>query len=1152
MKPLRLLPGLAVLLLCANFSLAQTTTYYEVWRSETSSLAAADYIRDKDGRAVSSWLTGTRFVDSTAAPGIVYHYWVRAITASMVMTDWSTDQHYGGNYTPYPAIKGLLKLLCPIKAKRNERLTPVRITLETQKVDCLGDESFGAANTVTHDFRVVLFEDDETTWPLADHIFERAFYAQTQLGASTVLSLSADRLVDPSFYEDWRLLNQAAELRAVAELCRIRPYADPRDGDKPKWRPFLTNPLQTPIVSVQIVDALDSLPPAWESPPASTANGILLTWETQNGKTTEFSDAATGVCIPLPVIVEQPQHQSVPVGSTAMFTVYATNHAPLAYQWFKDGVPLIGQTATNLVIANATNSDVGGYSVVITNNAGAVTSVVAVLTVVAHQGGQNDGWVMWPVEVGGNGHWYKAVNNTNKLCWNAAQALAQAQCGYLATITSSNENAFVFNLINDDRFWWYYGAGQGPWIGGRNAGGWSWVSGETWDYSNFAANEPTESDSRALFYNMTGDPHPSPTWGDAIDCEYYNSSSYVIERDAAPSSLSCGLVAYYPFDGNANDASGNTNHGAAHNVIWTTGRSGGAVRFQSTSGHSSYIYVENSSSLDVVRSFSASFWVKPDSHQVTDFPTLFHKHDGETSQYEVDLYGSSPGTKIIRCVFAPDRGDRRGSQFLLDNQWNHVAIIFDGSRIAFYVNGIKDYDQPRTEQLVSVNWGLGFGVDNIDFSNWQFTGELDEVRLYNRALSVAEIAELAGVALPGNPELALIPTGLTPTTTAFQNVADQSFTVRNTGSNTLAYAITTSAPWLTVAPNSGSSSGEADLITVSYDTERLPAGEYSGEIIVTAPGATNSPQTVDVHLTVTNSATLVEALDWPGQEWTASGPAPWAGQVFISNDAQDAARSGPIDDDQQSLLETTVTGPGTLRWWWKVSSESGWDHLRFHFRGEAQFGISGERDWEERSFYVPPGTHAVQWGYSKDRSGSDGQDAAWVDQITFEPSTGLTIVSAPQPQISYEGSAALFSVLARGDQPITYQWRQQRGDGTNTLAGATEPSLLLTNLTPADAGYYFVTVSNVAGVTNVGATLAVRPLPPFEMNSMGQESFGGGFVYRFWVRTPPGADSVRIEVSSNLVTWTPIYTNPTPAPEFLFGEPAVSNQVQKFYRAVAR
>jgi hypothetical protein len=63
-------------------------------------------------------------------------------------------------------------------------------------------------------------------------------------------------------------------------------------------------------------------------------------------------------------------------------------------------------------------------------------------------------WVQWDVSSGGNGHWYKPVPGFPGLTWTFANELAQAEGGYLATITSAEENAFVFSLVaNDPQYW---------------------------------------------------------------------------------------------------------------------------------------------------------------------------------------------------------------------------------------------------------------------------------------------------------------------------------------------------------------------------------------------------------------------------------------------------------------------------------------------------------------------------------------------------------------------------------------------------------------------------------------------------------------------------------------------------------------------------
>ena len=56
-------------------------------------------------------------------------------------------------------------------------------------------------------------------------------------------------------------------------------------------------------------------------------------------------------------------------------------------------------------------------------------------------------WVQWDVSSGGNGHWYKPVPGFPGITWTLTNELAQAEGGYLATITSAAENAFVFSLV---------------------------------------------------------------------------------------------------------------------------------------------------------------------------------------------------------------------------------------------------------------------------------------------------------------------------------------------------------------------------------------------------------------------------------------------------------------------------------------------------------------------------------------------------------------------------------------------------------------------------------------------------------------------------------------------------------------------------------
>ena len=98
----------------------------------------------------------------------------------------------------------------------------------------------------------------------------------------------------------------------------------------------------------------------------------------------------------------------------------------------------------------------------------------------------------------------------------------------------------------------------------------------------------------------------------------------------------------------------------------------------------------------------------------------------------------------------------------------------------------------------------------------------------------------------------------------------------------------------------------------------------------------------------------------------------------------DCARSGSAGDDEQSWLQTTVSGPGTLSFWWKVSSEGDCDHLECWVDGVRRDLTSGEEDWAQKTYTITgAGTHTIQWRYQKDGSSSEGSDCGWVDEVQW-------------------------------------------------------------------------------------------------------------------------------------------------------------------------
>ena len=309
-----------------------------------------------------------------------------------------------------------------------------------------------------------------------------------------------------------------------------------------------------------------------------------------------------------------------------------------------------------------------------------------------------------------------------------------------------------------------------------------------------------------------------------------------------------------------------------------------------------------------------------------------------------------------------------------------------------------------------------------------------------------------------------------------QNV---SFSVTATGSAPLNYQWRKGGANLIGATNAA--------LTLS-NVQTNQAGNYA-VVITNAYGSITSS---NASLTVVPQLTLAEALDTTNLTWTTGGSAGWSGQTINTHDGTDAAQSGLITDNQESWIQTTVTnGPGTLTFWWKVSSESTYDYLEFSVNGVLQSGrISGEVNWQQQTFSLAAGTQTLKWRYMKDSTASSGQDKGWVDQVSFVPiaPTPPAITVQPASQTVSVGQNVSFSVTATGSAPLSYQWRRA---GTN-LVGATGSTCSLGIARADQAGSYIVVVSNAAGsVTSAPpAMLTVSAASPGTVVAWGDNSNG--------------------------------------------------------------
>ncbi|MBU0518706.1 aryl-sulfate sulfotransferase, partial [bacterium] len=148
-------------------------------------------------------------------------------------------------------------------------------------------------------------------------------------------------------------------------------------------------------------------------------------------------------------------------------------------------------------------------------------------------------------------HYYEAISVPDGISWDEANLLSSNSGGYLATVTSQAENDLIFDLVDDPSYWYQRDGGiqNGPFFGGfqldgsvEPAGGWRWISGEDFMYTNWGQNQPsnTNNDQNRVFFGGT-ETNRTSTWSD-ISKNISLLSGFVVEYSAEEQTM--GLFQY--------------------------------------------------------------------------------------------------------------------------------------------------------------------------------------------------------------------------------------------------------------------------------------------------------------------------------------------------------------------------------------------------------------------------------------------------------------------------------------------------------------------------------------------------------------------------------------------------------------------------------
>jgi hypothetical protein len=622
--------------------------------------------------------------------------------------------------------------------------------------------------------------------------------------------------------------------------------------------------------------------------------------------------------------------------------------------------------------------------------------------------------------------------------------------------------------------WQYTSAGQSNWVDLADG---LRISGATTDTLMISTVETNDAGSyRAVVTNPSGS---------------VTSEVAVLTVITAPEP---GLVAHYPLNGNANDESGNGNDGTVLGATSTTDRFGlpnGAYQF----GVNQYIQLPVSGNQ---KPMSLAVWFKTGDSV-----------DGEQAILSDDIPNQG-GHSILIGFWYPvghvelevhnwaNNWSLDSGVVLQPNTWYHVVGIWS-DKVMVYVNGEKqaEIDYPVT-LLDGTNYRIG--RHNDWYPSW-FFGAVDDVRLYSRALTDAEVTQLASDRPLGILQQPQSQTVLGGTTVSFSvmagGAAPLSYQWQYNPDGQSTNQSTNMLFWADLADGGRISGATTATLTIS-SVETNDAGSYRVVVSSSEGSETSSNASLTVRVPII---------------WT--GPA----MTFTKSDWADWTQEPNQDHLTENVWLTRADSQGLFN----IRTESGWGDGSPAGTEWAFLGLNGNPT-DPQTLTAANFTNLVFTGFydalegrvganivgrpgvlhlleedayldvqfSSWTSGGNGGGFSYVSATPVTEPLAPVITTEPVSQTRSAGRSASFRVAAGGTAPLSYQWQYaaagqsdwvdladgDRITGASTTGWTTKATLTISNLRADDAGNYRVVVSNSEGsVTSSPVTLTVRLTP---------------------------------------------------------------------------
>jgi hypothetical protein len=200
----------------------------------------------------------------------------------------------------------------------------------------------------------------------------------------------------------------------------------------------------------------------------------------------------------------------------------------------------------------------------------------------------------------------------------------------------------------------------------------------------------------------------------------------------------CTGTKLHDASGNGNDGNwaGTTTMGNCQtaNTAWGNGASGkfnASLNF--ASANNDYVLINSAATLNFTNQMTVAAWVNAATIDSTYRRIVSRNHFGGPSQ---SWYMEFDGTNIGRINYAAGNASFTGNTVLQTGRWYQVVMTYDGSNIKLYIDGKLDSSAPSSGAILTAG-NIGIGADDTNGSNWN--GKIDDVRIYNYALTLAQI-----------------------------------------------------------------------------------------------------------------------------------------------------------------------------------------------------------------------------------------------------------------------------------------------------------------------------------------------------------------------------------------------------------------------------